>query len=118
MKTLIALSFLTLSLLAQEETTTKKVEGGLIHTKQEERYEVVTKLPEEAAGFDQAFDYAKPFATFRLANVTTKQEGLSEYNIDERKTSGSSFGGIFGFDTASLYGMHLHLGAYVSRSIH
>ena len=118
MKTLIALSFLTLSLLAQEETTTKKVEGGLIHTKQEGRYEVVVELPEEAEGFDQAFDYAKPFATFRLANVTTEKEGLSEYNVDESKTSGTSFGGIFGFNSASFYGMHLHLGAYVSQKIH
>ena len=118
MKTPLILTLLTLSLLAQEETVTKKIEGGLIHTKQEGRYKVVLELPEKADGFDQAFDYAKPFATFRLANVTTEQEGLSEHNIDESKTSGTSFGGIFGFNSASLYGLHLHLGAYVSQKVH
>lgn len=118
MKTIILTSVLCLALFGQEGTTPKKVEGGLIHTKQEGRYEVVVKLPEEAEDFDQAFDYAKPFATFRLANVTTKQEGLSQHNIDETKTSGTSFGGIVGLNSASLYGVHLHLGAYVSQKIH
>lgn len=100
-----------------EEIPTKKTEGGLIHTKQAGRYSVVFKLPEEVDGFDQAFDYAKPFGTFRLANVKTQQDALEAYNIDEEKTSGTSFGGIFGLESASLYGLNLHLGAYVSQKI-
>ena len=118
MKIPLTLTLLALTLLAQEETVTKKVEGGLIHTKQKGRYEVVVKLPEEAEEFDMAFDYAKPFATFRLANVATQQEALPEHSVAEQTTNGTSFGGIFGFDTASLYGTHLHLGAYVSQKVH
>ncbi len=118
MKIFTMTALLTLSLLAQEETVTKKIEGGLIHTKQEGRYTVVLELPGKADGFDQAFDYAKPFATFRLANVRTQQDALEDYNIDEEKRSGTSFGGIFGFETASLYGAYLHLGTYVSQKIY
>jgi len=102
---------------ADETTTVHNSEGGLIHTKQKGRYEVVKKLPQEADTLDTAFDYAKPFATFRAANVATQQTGLADYNIAEEKRYGTSFGGIFGLDTASLYGLHLHLGAYVSQAI-
>ena len=118
MKIVIVISFLLYSLFAQEKIATKKEEGGLIHTKQEGRYKVVLELPKEAEDFDQAFDYAKPFATFRLTHVTTEQDGLAEYDVDEDKTSGTALGGIFGLDSASLYGMHLHLGAYVSQKVH
>ena len=116
MKVALLLSMMCFVLFG-EEVPTKKAEGGLIHTKQAGRYSVVYKLPEEADGFDQAFDFAKPFATFRLANVKTQQDALEDYNIDEQKTSGTSFGGIFGLETASLYGLNLHLGAYVSQKI-
>ncbi len=117
MKNLFVLPFLFAVLFGQEEMIIKKEEGGLIHTKQEGRYKVVLELPQEAEGLDQAFDYAKPFATFRLANVTTEQDALAEYD-DRQQTAGTALGGIFGLDSASLYGMHLHLGAYVSQKVH
>ncbi len=108
---------ISFSLYAEEAAMTKDAEGGLIHTKQKGRYEVVKTLPQEAESFDMAFDYAKPFATFRLANVATQQEALPSQGVEELTTNGTSFGGIFGFDTASLYGAHLHLGAYVSQKV-
>ena len=107
---------LTLSSEA-EDFTLQKQEDGLFHTKQKGRYEVYKKLPEKAGDFDTAFEYAKPFATFRLANVATRQDGLPSYAIADEEKYGTSFGGIFGFDTASLYGFHLRLGAYVSQKI-
>ena len=115
MKFFIAFVLFYVSLLAQEEVNIK-VEHGLIHSKQEGRYKIVQTLPEKADGFDQSFDYAKPFATFRLANIVTEQAKVGA--MDETKTLGTAFGGIFGFDTASLYGLHLHLGAYISQKIH
>ena len=116
--TICLLPLISFSLYAEEAVITKDAEGGLIHTKQKGRYEVVKKLPQKAEGFDMAFDYAKPFATFRLANVATHQEALPARGVDEQTTNGTSFGGVFGFDTASLYGTHLHLGTYVSQKVH
>jgi len=115
-RSLLILALLTLHVGAKE-VTLQKHEDGLIHTKQKGRYEVYKKLPDKAEDFDSAFDYAKPFATFRLANVATRQEGLSSYDIADEEKYGTSFGGIFGFDTASLYGLHIRLGAYVSQKI-
>jgi len=115
-RSLWLLILVTLHSSAEELTLTKQ-EDGLIHTKQKGRYEVYKKLPEKASDFDTAFDYAKPFATFRVANVATEQDGLPSYGIANEERYGTSFGGIFGFDTASLYGLHLRLGAYVSQKI-
>ena len=100
-----------------EELTQVKPENGLIHTKQKGRYAVYQKSQEPASDFDTAFDYAKVFATFRLANVATRQDGLTTYGIVDDEKYGTSLGGIFGFDTASLYGLHLRFGAYVSQKI-
>jgi hypothetical protein len=117
MRNLLFVCTLPFLLFAQEQPSVKKEEGGLLHTKQEGRYDVVVKLPEKAAGFDQSFDYAKPFATFRLANVSTWQEGLENYAIEKEKKYGTSLGGIFGLKTASLHGFTLRLGAYASQKI-
>lgn len=115
MKNVLILPLLFFSLFAQEQAGPKKEEGGLIHMKQEGRYKVVPVLPEKAEDPDQAFDYAKPFAVFRLADILVEQDGLAAYGIDGSKSSGTAFGGIFGFDTAAVHGLQLHLGAYVSQ---
>jgi len=115
---LLSMALLTAaSLSADELALTQESEGGLIHTKQKGRYESVRVLPERAESFDAAFVYAKPFATFRIANVTTSEAGLLEYGIDAESRYGTSVGGKFGLDTASLYGLHLHIGVYVSQAI-
>ncbi len=102
-------------LSAQEAATQKSVEGGLVHSKQKGRYEVVKQLPQEAESFDTAFDYARPFGTFRTANITTEHDALIEHNIEDERKGATAFGGIFGFETTSLYGLRLHMGAYVSQ---
>ena len=100
-----------------EAVSSQKVEGGLAHNKQKGRYEVLKQLPKVSESFDTAFDYAKPFATFRTANIVTRYDALEKQNIEAAQRGATAFGGIFGFETASLYGLHLHLGAYVSQKI-
>ena len=117
MKQMTVILLLCAILQAQEVSMTKSAEGGLVHNKQKGRYDIVLRLPQEANSFDTLFDYAKPFATFRLANVTERREVVAKPGV-ERPSNATAFGGVFGFDTASLYGMHLHLGAYVSQKIH
>ena len=92
-------------------------EGGLIHSKQKGRYALVHKLPEKAESFDTAFDYAKVFGTLRLANVGTYHEAFPKYSLKEQEQHTTAVGGIFGFETASFFGMHLHLGTYVSQKV-
>ena len=117
-RSIIFLAVLANTLLsAQEAATEKSVEGGLIHSKQKGRYEVVKQLPQTSESFDSAFDYTRPFATFRTANITTQHDALTEHNIEAERKGATAFGGIFGFETASLYGAHLHLGAYVSQKV-
>lgn len=102
---------------ADESVIISKKEDGLIHTKQKGRYEVYKKLPDTAESLDSAFDYAKPFATFRLANVTTNQKGLPDFGISDEKKYGTAFGGILGLESAALYGVSLRLGTYVSQKV-
>ena len=105
-------------LLSTEEAAVyKSVEGGLVHSKQKGRYEVVKQLPQSSESFDSAFDYARPFATVRTANIMTQHDALPQQNIEAERKGATAFGGIFGFETASLYGLRLHLGAYVSQKI-
>jgi len=86
-------------------------EKGLLHSKQAFRYEVVKSLPKEAESFNKAFDYAKPFGNLRVAWIDTDI-------VDGAKaTTATALGGVFGLDTASLYGFKLHVGAYTSQKI-
>jgi hypothetical protein len=84
-------------------------EKGFIHAKQAFRYEVVTELPKEADSFNHAFEYAQVFGTLRLAWIDT--------DLRETDTTATALGGSFGFDTASLFGLKLHVGAYISQKI-
>ena len=118
MKNIFVLSLLFISLFAEEAIHREQEEVGLIHSKQVGRYKVMIAAPENVETFDRAFDHLTPFATFRLANITTREEALKAFNIDGKKTSGTAFGGIFGFDTASLYGWNLRLAAYASQKVH
>ncbi len=104
-------------LSAQEAATQKSAEGGLVHSKQKGRYKVLKQLPQKAESFDNSFDYARPFGTFRTANITTQHDALTEQNIEVERKGATAFGGIFGFETASLHGLRLHVGAYVSQKI-
>ena len=104
--------FIYLTVLSTNLNANESEKRSLIHSKQEGRYEVVHKLPQKAKSFDKAFDYAKPFATLRVANI--------ESRIDDNNLSGTSataFGGMFGFDSASFYNTHFHIAAYASQKI-
>jgi hypothetical protein len=118
MKNLFVLALLFISLCAEEAIHREQEEVGLIHSKQVGRYKVMITAPVNAETFDQAFDQLKPYVTFRLANITTREEALQDFNIDEKKTAGTAVGGIFGFDTASLYGCSLRIAAYTSQKVH
>jgi len=48
----------------------------------------------------------------------TQKDGLSVLSIDETKTNGTGVGGIFGFESASLYGVQARIGAYVSQKVY
>ncbi len=117
MRYVIPMIIVSTSLMVGSEINVQVNEGGLIHTKQKGRYEVVKSLPNEADSFDTLFDYAKVFGTFRLANVVTQHDALDQYNIEKERKSGTAFGGIFGFETASLYGVKGHVAAYTSQKI-
>jgi hypothetical protein len=84
-------------------------EKGMMHSKQAFRYEVVKSLPQEADSFDEIFKYAKPFATFKTAWIDT--------DLSDCKTTATSLGGSFGFDSASYHNTKLHVAAYTSQKV-
>jgi imipenem/basic amino acid-specific outer membrane pore len=118
MRNLFLLALLFISLCAEEAIHREQEEVGLIHSKQVGRYKVLITAPENAETFDQAFDLLKPYGTLRLANITTREEALADFNVDENKTTGTAFGGIIGFDTAALYGCSLRIATYASQKVH
>ncbi|MCJ7764357.1 MAG: hypothetical protein MUP09_00235 [Thiovulaceae bacterium] len=118
MKNLFLLALLFISLCAEEAIQREQEKVGLIDSKQVDRYKVLITAPENAETFDQAFDHLTPFATFRLANITTREEALHDFNVDENKRAATAFGGIIGFDTASLYGCSLRIATYASQKVH
>jgi hypothetical protein len=118
MKNLFLPALLFISLCAEEAIYREHEEVGLIHSKQVGRYKVLIAAPENAETFEQAFDLLKPYGTLRLVNILTREEALADFNVDENKTAGTVFGGIIGFDTASLYGCSLRIAAYASQKVH
>ena len=115
LKKILLVLFLIVGLLPAQDVNYS--EGGLIHTKQKGRYELVHRLPDKAESFDSAFDYAKAFGTLRLANIATHHEAFPAYSLTEEDKYTTALGGIFGFETASFFGVHLHLGTYVSQKV-
>ncbi|MEA2091106.1 MAG: OprD family outer membrane porin, partial [Campylobacterota bacterium] len=98
-----------------EQKTTAMQQSGMIHSKVAGRFEVVKTLPKKADDFDSMFDYADAFGKFRLAYINSAHKISA--NPDKVEKSASSFGGEFGFNTAELHGLQLHIAAYVSQGL-
>ncbi len=88
-------------------------QSGMIHSKVARRFEIVKKLPKKADDFNSMFDYADTFGKFRLAYIDSAHKISVVSNKVEK--SATSFGGEFGFNTAELYGLQLHMSTYISQ---
>lgn len=97
-----------------EQQTTALEQSGMIHSKVAGRFEVVKELPKEADSFDNVFDYADAFGKIRVAYIDSAHKISALPKIEK---SATAIGGEFGFNTAQMYGISLHISAYTSQII-
>jgi len=101
--------------VAIEKKTTAIQQSGLIHSKVAGRFEVVKTLPKETDSFDNMFNYADAFGTFKLAYINSAHKISAKPN--KTKKDAFAIGGEFGLNSAEFNGLSFHITTYFSQHV-